>query len=821
MSQERYICVTGHQFRLRSQEQKRIWTSKCPGDLNLIYKTKNNWIIEAIKLLNNENINICDHELHNNINRNHLIEGGGQDIIELIDEKNIMKSALSRRNKKVMFIEDVLDIDGVNMKKWKHMCIELGVSTKGKIPKWFKELEGKLIDNTNENTRKIKKEYMGKFERSNININYFDESEKQGKNTIISWNEEGEFPVFAVDKKGSKSKKYKRIGIHYTYKEDTLDWNNSPLLIMCEGCEKNISKKKDNNEKCLIYIENKNSRIITTRKEEGVIKPYETISTLIKKNECIRAISEDEENNEEINRKIDQIDRLIKAEDDFITIMKNSLFENENDRRAKRYYLMIELKKIKSHTNSKGKRAFWYNIIWILKENNVNKEEEILMSASYEIFNENEFKILIRSIIIGLILINSNSEIVLGINKNVKKLIKEFITNTSNRKKIDNDYYIELLYIEDFMTKNDINIVEEINEEEVITMKGIKKRMDQILGKDLKEKKMRYKIEIIENALLINEYNLIWRKNIITGGFRNWRKKVSMALWKNEILNSNKLNDLFIFNFKKEFDWRTTLEFISNRTTFTKRQCSSEDTNERSYRIKNLLKDLPTYETLCKRDVDTLENNKCIRCDENEIETWDHIWICNDNEATLDEILRESISKFEEHLNKNGRSEDITILRNHNINIVTILEERSHILIGKSRIWEMLRGVFNDRFNHLTKIKEELMIIKECWNFIYKEFKTRIWLIRCEEVARLEKLKGIQKQDLRKKKRRREQDQQEGDSEENTENKKTNKKDKKKQKKEFDKKINIVTRDRLIGVITDGNNIEYNWDLIPKITDLV
>uniref|UniRef100_U9SPA9 Uncharacterized protein n=1 Tax=Rhizophagus irregularis (strain DAOM 181602 / DAOM 197198 / MUCL 43194) TaxID=747089 RepID=U9SPA9_RHIID len=242
-----------------------------------------------------------------------------------------MKSALSRRNKKVMFIEDVLDIDGVNMKKWKHMCIELGVSTK--------ELEGKLIDNTNENTRKIKKEYMGKFERSNININYFDESEKQGKNTIISWNEEGEFPVFAVDKKGSK--------------KDTLDWNNSPLLIMCEGCEKNIK--------------NKNSRIITTRKEEGVIKPYETISTLIKKNECIRAISEDEENNEEINRKIDQID---------------SLFENENDRRAKRYYLMIELKKIKSHTNS--------------KENNVNKEEEILMSASYEIFNENEFKILIR-----------------------------------------------------------------------------------------------------------------------------------------------------------------------------------------------------------------------------------------------------------------------------------------------------------------------------------------------------------------------------------------------------------------------------------------
>ncbi|CAB4424719.1 unnamed protein product [Rhizophagus irregularis] len=766
-----------------SQEQKRIWTSRCPGDLNLVYKIRNNWNIEAIKLLNSENIYICNHEVINNINKHHIIEGGDKDIIEIIDEKNIMKSALSRKNKKVLFIKDVLEIDGVNMKKWKHMCIELGVSTKGKIPLWFKELELKLIDNTNENTRKIKKEYMGKFERSNININYFDENEKQEKNTIISWNEEGEFPVFAEDKKGSKSKKYKRIGIHYTYKEDTLDWNNSPFLVICEGCEKNISKKKD--KKCMIYIENKNSRIIKTRKEGETIKPYETINNLIQKNKCVKAVNEDERKNEEINRKIDQIDSLIKAEDDFITLMKNSLTENETGEKVKRYYLMIELKKIKSSINANGKRAFWYNIIWILKEDNANKEEEILMSASYEICNENEFKILIRSIIIGLILINGNSEIILGINENIKKLIKEFIFNTSNRKKIDNDYYIELLYIEDFMIKNEIIMVDETNEEETVVIKDIRKRMEQILKKDLKEKKMRYKIEIIENALLINEYNLIWRKNIITGGFRKWRKKVSMAIWKNEILNSNKLNDLFIRNFMKEFDWRTTLEFISNRTTFTKRQCSSIDTKERSYRIKNLLKDLPTYEVLCKREVEVLENSTCIRCDTNEEETWDHVWICNDNEATLDEILRESISKFEEFLDKNRRLEDVLILRNHNINIVTILEERSNILIGKSRIWEMLRGVFNDRFNHITKVKEELAIIKECWNFIYNEYKNRIWLIRCEEIARLEKLKGIQKQDLKKKKkRRREQDIREEDVEdENIENKKTNKKDKKNKKR--------------------------------------
>ncbi|PKY33814.1 hypothetical protein RhiirB3_453042, partial [Rhizophagus irregularis] len=103
-----------------------------------------------------------------------------------------------------------------------------------------------------------------------------------------------------------------------------------------------------------------------------------------------------------------------------------------------------------------------------------------------------------------------------------------------------------------------------------------------------------------------------------------------------------------------------------NRTTFSKRQCSIEDTRERSYRIKNLLKELPTYEILFKRDVNCIEDNLCMRCGKKESETWDHMWICEDNEATLDKIARESIRKFEEYLKDNDRIEDISILRDHN-----------------------------------------------------------------------------------------------------------------------------------------------------------
>ncbi|CAB4430219.1 unnamed protein product [Rhizophagus irregularis] len=141
----------------------------------------------------------------------------------------------------------------------------------------------------------------------------------------------------------------------------------------------------------------------------------------------------------------------------------------------------------------------------------------------------------------------------------------------SNRKKIDNDYYIELLFLEKFLKDNDIE-VKEYKKGEFKIIDEEKKKTRLILEGEAKGKKLHGKIDIIENALLINEYNLIWNKLIISGGFRKWRKKASDAIWKNEILNSEKLNDLFMYNFKKEFDWQMTLEFISNRTSFSKIQ---------------------------------------------------------------------------------------------------------------------------------------------------------------------------------------------------------------------------------------------------------
>ncbi|PKC51355.1 hypothetical protein RhiirA1_483922, partial [Rhizophagus irregularis] len=177
---------------------------------------------------------------------------------------------------------------------------------------------------------------------------------------------------------------------------------------------------------------------------------------------------------------------------------------------------------------------------------------------------------------------------------------------------------------------------------------------------------IKYNFELIDEGLITNEYNLIWNNRLITGGFRSWRKSVTNAMWKNEILNSEKLEDLFMYNYRKEFDWITSLEFISNRIEFSQRQCSAKDTIDRSYRIKNLLKEQPTYKTLYRRNTNKIDTDKCIRCGKIEQEDWEHIWTCEDNEFSIDEIIRESPYKFEKILFESNQSEELDILRNYN-----------------------------------------------------------------------------------------------------------------------------------------------------------
>ncbi|GES80037.1 hypothetical protein GLOIN_2v1817843 [Rhizophagus clarus] len=172
--------------------------------------------------------------------------------------------------------------------------------------------------------------------------------------------------------------------------------------------------------------------------------------------------------------------------------------------------------------------------------------------------------------------------------------------------------------------------------------------------------------------------------------YRQWRKRCTDAIWKNEILNSKKLEDLFIFNFKNEFDWGYSLQFLSNKNKFDKNQCGKQDAHDRSCKIKNLLKDLPTYKTLQDRKVNSIDTAQCPRCEKYE-EDWEHIWICENNEFSIRDIIEEAIYDYETLLKREERTEEVNLIQEYNFNFINILYEKSLILTDRTREWEMIR----------------------------------------------------------------------------------------------------------------------------------
>ncbi|PKK60052.1 hypothetical protein RhiirC2_793922 [Rhizophagus irregularis] len=372
----------------------------------------------------------------------------------------------------------------------------------------------------------------------------------------------------------------------------------------------------------------------------------------VKKNEWIRKYNEEEKNNEKYNEKIGIIDSLVQSDDDFITILKNSIFEKDSiDRRKKKFYLTIDTIKTKSAVNKEEKRTYNYNVIWIINE-----------IENYFLANEKN------------LLKNSNIDIIDYNDQGYKKVIE------------------------------------------------IKKKARGMLKDKNIVMTIVHKIEIIEEALLVNEYNLIWNKKIVMGGFRKWSKKVTDAIWKNEILNSEKLDDLFMYNFRKNL------------------------TGKQLWNLSAI--ELPTYDTLLKRNTNKIENDICKRHMNDKVEDWEHIWICEVNKSTIDEIAQESIYNFEKQLEDKNLQDEIKILRNYNFDFMRILEQTLIVLRGKSRIWEILRGVYNNNFNKLSNKREEKFVIKNLWNFVYEEFRQRIWIPRCDEIKEIERKEGIQKMDL-------------------------------------------------------------------------
>jgi hypothetical protein len=87
------------------------------------------------------------------------------------------------------------------------------------------------------------------------------------------------------------------------------------------------------------------------------------------------------------------------------------------------------------------------------------------------------------------------------------------------------------------------------------------------------------------------------------------------------------------------------------------------------------LKELPTYDTLYRRNTEGITDEMCKRCNKNLLEDWEHVWKCEMNEADIDTIIKESIYEFESKLIKENNEKDVELLREFNFDFIRIIEQ--------------------------------------------------------------------------------------------------------------------------------------------------
>ncbi|GBC52933.2 hypothetical protein GLOIN_2v1772873 [Rhizophagus irregularis DAOM 181602=DAOM 197198] len=134
------------------------------------------------------------------------------------------------------------------------------------------------------------------------------------------------------------------------------------------------------------------------------------------------------------------------------------------------------------------------------------------------------------------------------------------------------------------------------------------------------------------------------------------------------------------------------------------------------------------------------------------------------------------------------------------------------VLIGKEKYWELIRRVYNCKFNTISKDKDEKEMMNELWMFCFDALKKEFWIKRCNEVNEIEQSLGIKKSDKRVRKLKAKDIESEDKNLENQ--KKKLKIDAKYKKRENN--IKLVTKNRIISRFTEGKDTK-SWNLMPKL----
>jgi hypothetical protein len=89
--------------------QLKYWTSYCLGEYGEVLTLRNNsYLGSALKILKENNLTICDHEIADG--RNYSIKGGNIKIEDIFTPSEYKKWKTSLKNKNILFLEQCLEV---------------------------------------------------------------------------------------------------------------------------------------------------------------------------------------------------------------------------------------------------------------------------------------------------------------------------------------------------------------------------------------------------------------------------------------------------------------------------------------------------------------------------------------------------------------------------------------------------------------------------------------------------------------------------------------------------------------------------------------
>ncbi|GBC20469.2 hypothetical protein GLOIN_2v1776868 [Rhizophagus irregularis DAOM 181602=DAOM 197198] len=693
------------------------------------------------------------------------------------------------------------------MMKWTHFLKENGLALRIE-PKWFKIVRDRItingiLERELCNEMLIKRMELDDTKKVRNSEDHSDKSRKETNKEIITWKDpKSSNNIYSIRSKKSRHRFYDEIGKHmieYDQLQANNDVINSPFLINCKGCNYNIRKKKDWKSECYIYIEKDLATTIPGRWEKDnvdvkYIKPYRSLEYIDKRNASVQNMSNSNKEKLIINDMIiDRDKNELRANAKFwlnSVIEETGIYENLNNFIERDFFdftdkeIFLQIGAIIQKGPDLNLDGFFG--IEIFAKN--SKEEKFSIEGKVS-NTRNERKIYAIGIIIALMIIPDNVIVDLRTDEKILKWFIDYSKIGSNRRELDDPCYIFLNCINIVLELKNIRLlIDEEKDNDVTIMKSVSVKLPALKQELIRCKDSIKEVVLKYSNIAVDEYALRWNYNVIEGAYRKCFKEISNNINRIDLILMDYVKDCFVEcnGANVMIDWKETFKLINNEISTGRNVTNRLDASRRSFRVKNFLKILPTYEILYERKVWGIESTKCPRCII-EVETWEHIWSCGNNGVFTEyKLFSDSIEEICVHAMTDEDSNEINKFKE---NLVDISTGRSMIMPLHNMIREITRGIINEKWMNVCKNKNFKTILRDIFDLYLTKIQEHIWKERCNEVTEIEKQKGLFK-DLKRKRRDAEDDSEDKETD-NTklENSKNRKKIKKIIKIDLENKI--------------------------------